>query len=35
MKVTDRAAAFGAVIGKSLGTLDSGTGTIPILVMQR
>jgi hypothetical protein len=32
MKVTDRAAANGAVIGKALGDLSSGTGTIPVMV---
>jgi hypothetical protein len=32
MKATDRGEAFGAVIGKSLGRLDSGTGLIPMLI---
>lgn len=32
MKVTDRSEAFGAVIGKALGALDTGLGLIPILV---
>jgi hypothetical protein len=32
MKVMDPALAFGAVLGKSLGTLKSGTGLVPILV---
>ncbi len=32
MKVTDKSAAFGAVIGKALGSLDSGSGTIPVMV---
>jgi hypothetical protein len=32
MKVTDRSQAFGATIGKALGDLDSGTGTIPVMV---
>jgi hypothetical protein len=32
MKVTDKAQAFGATIGKALGDLDGGTGTIPVLV---
>ena len=32
MKADDPAAAFGAVLGKSLGALPSGTGLIPILV---
>ena len=32
MKATDKSQAFGAVIGKALGDLDSGTGTIPVLV---
>ena len=35
MKVTDKLAAMGAVIGKALGNLESGTGTIPILVMPK
>jgi hypothetical protein len=32
MKVGDPARAFGAVIGKALGPLESGRGTIPVLV---
>lgn len=32
MKVTDSEKAFGTVIGKALGQLDSGTGMIPVLV---
>jgi hypothetical protein len=32
MKVTDKTAAIGAVIGKALGNLESGTGTVPVLV---
>ena len=32
MKVTDKVAAIGAIIGKALGNLESGTGTIPIFV---
>ena len=32
MKVTDKAAAGGAVIGKALGDLNSGTGLIPVMV---
>lgn len=32
MKATDRSRMFGAVIGKALGSLDSGTGTIMVLV---
>jgi hypothetical protein len=32
MKVTDRAQANGAVIGKALGNLDSGTGVVPVMV---
>jgi hypothetical protein len=32
MKVTDRSEAFGSVIGKALGGLDTGLGLIPILV---
>ena len=35
MKATDKVAAIGAIIGKALGNLDSGTGTIPILVMPK
>ncbi len=32
MKVSDKAAAGGAVIGKALGDLSSGTGLIPLMV---
>jgi hypothetical protein len=32
MKVADKAQAFGAVLGKALGNLESGTGYIPVLV---
>jgi hypothetical protein len=32
MKVVEPAAAFGAVIGKALGGLDSGCGLVPILI---
>jgi hypothetical protein len=32
MRATDRARAFGAVIGKALGTLPSGRGIIPVFV---
>jgi hypothetical protein len=32
MKVTDKSQAFGASIGKALGNLESGTGTIPVMV---
>lgn len=32
MKVTDKNAATGAIIGKALGSLDSGSGTIPVMV---
>ncbi len=35
MKVTDKVQAIGAIIGKALGNLDSGTGTIPVLVMPK
>jgi hypothetical protein len=33
MKATDMAQANGAVIGKALGNLDSGTGTVPVMVI--
>jgi hypothetical protein len=33
MKATDLAQANGAVIGKALGNLDSGTGTVPVMVI--
>ena len=32
MKSTDRSQMLGAVIGKALGSLDSGTGVIEVLV---
>lgn len=32
MRATDRDRAFGAVIGKALGSLDTGRGLIPVLV---
>ena len=32
MKVTDKAEAMGAIIGKALGDLSSGTGTVPVMV---
>lgn len=32
MKATDKVQSIGASIGKALGDLDSGTGTIPVLV---
>lgn len=32
MRMTDRAAGFGAVLGKALGDLNDGAGLIPILV---
>jgi hypothetical protein len=32
MKATDRAQANGAIIGKALGNLDSGTGVVPVMV---
>jgi hypothetical protein len=32
MKATDRQRAFGAAIGKALGSLDAGRGLIPVLV---
>jgi hypothetical protein len=32
MKVQDKTVAFGATIGKALGSLAQGTGTIPVLV---
>lgn len=35
MKVIDKVAAIGAIIGKAVGDLQSGTGTIPILVMPK
>jgi hypothetical protein len=35
MKVGDKVAAIGAIIGKALGNLSTGTGTIPVLVMPK
>jgi hypothetical protein len=32
MRATDPQAAFGAVLGKSLGALRAGTGLVPVLV---
>ena len=32
MKATDRVQAIGAIIGKAMGDLDSGVGTLPVLV---
>jgi hypothetical protein len=32
MKGTDRSKMLGAVVGKALGNLDSGTGMIEVLV---
>jgi hypothetical protein len=32
MRATDRARAFGAVIGKALGSLQSGRGLVPVFV---
>ena len=32
MKTSDPLKAFGAVIGKALGNLDSGTGLVPVMV---
>jgi hypothetical protein len=32
MKVTDKAEANGAIIGKALGNLDSGIGVVPVMV---
>jgi hypothetical protein len=31
MKATDKLQAFGAVIGKAMGDLTTGMGTIPVL----
>jgi hypothetical protein len=33
MRATDRERAFGAVIGKALGSLDCGCGMVPMLVV--
>jgi hypothetical protein len=35
MKVTDKVAAIGAIIGKALADLPAGTGTIPVLVTMK
>jgi len=35
MKVTDRQAASGAIIGKALADLNTGTGLIPVLIQSR
>lgn len=35
MKATDKIAAIGAIVGKALGNLESGTGTMPIMVTLR
>ena len=35
MRVSDRAQAGGAVIGKALRPLDSGTGLIPVMVTMK
>lgn len=35
MKASDRSAAFGAVVGKALGNLDRGSGTIAVMVTLR
>ena len=35
MKATDRLASVGAILGKALGNLDSGTGYIPVLITLR
>jgi hypothetical protein len=32
MKATDKLASVGAVVGKAMGSLDSGVGYIPVLV---
>jgi len=32
MKATDKLEAVGAVVGKAMGDLAGGTGTIPVLV---
>ncbi len=32
MRVSDRSQALGAIVGKALGGLESGTGMIPVLV---
>jgi hypothetical protein len=35
MKVVDKVAAIGGIIGKALGTLETGTGSIPVMVMPK
>jgi hypothetical protein len=35
MKVGDKVAAIGSIIGKALGSLEAGTGTIPVMVMPK
>jgi hypothetical protein len=35
MKVTDKVAAIGSIIGKALGCLVAGSGTIPVIVMPK
>jgi hypothetical protein len=32
MRATDPTRAFGAVIGKALGSIDDGRGLVPVLV---
>jgi hypothetical protein len=32
MKATDPMKAFGTVVGKALGSLENGTGLVPVLV---
>ena len=32
MKATDKVQAFGATLGKAMGNLESGTGTIPVML---
>ena len=32
MKVTDKVASIGAILGKAMGNLDSGVGYIPVLI---
>jgi len=32
MKATDKMQAFGATLGKAMGSLESGTGTIPVML---
>jgi hypothetical protein len=35
MKATDPARAFGAVLGKAMGSLTTGVGLLPVLVSLR